>query len=133
MEDCLYTTTTGIDCKPAPSTADSPPAEELARSMRERLSDFLHRLETGEWPLPPVSAPNAWVAQGAGHFHLAAELFIQRTGWTHFDFPHTSRRVNAGEAILLPPRLLHEERIGPSETGEPFSNMVLYAEGGGAE
>ena len=131
MEDCLYTTTTGIDCKPAPSTADSPPTEELARSMRERLSDFLHRLETGEWPLPPVSAPNAWVAQGAGHFHLAAELFIQRTGWTHFDFPHTSRRVNAGEAILLPPRLLHEERIGPSETGEPFSNMVLYAEGGG--
>lgn len=131
MEDCLYTAGKENDCKPAPSTADSLPAEELARSMRELLSDFLRRLEAGEWPVLPLSAPNAWVAQGAGHFHLAAELFIQLAGWTHFDFPHTSLRVNAGEAILLPPRLLHEERIGPSETGEPFSNMVLYAEGGG--
>lgn len=129
MKDCLYATDKGIDRRTTP--AGSLPAEELARSMRGQLADFLHRLETGDWPLQPLAMPEAWVAQGVGHFHLAAELFIQLAGWTHFDFPHASRRLHAGEAILLPPRLLHEERVGPSETGEPFSNMVVYAEGGG--
>ncbi|MFT3849504.1 MAG: AraC family transcriptional regulator [Propionivibrio sp.] len=131
MEDCLYTANKGIDCQPAPSPAGSPSAGELAQSMRERLSGFLHRLETGGWPLLPLAAPNPWVSQGAGHFHLAAELFIQLSGWTQFEFPHTRLRLEAGEAILLPPRLLHEERIGPAENGTPFSNMVVYAEGGG--
>ena len=129
MEECLHTASTRIDCQARP--AGALPAEELARAMRGQLADFLHRLETGEWPLLPLAMPDAWVAQGGGHFHLAAELFIQLAGWTHFDFPHASLDLNAGEALLLPPRLLHEERIGPSESGEPFSNLVIYAEGGG--
>ena len=61
MEDCLYTANKGIDCRPAPPTADSPPPEALARSMREQLSGFLNRLETGEWPLLPLSSPSPWV------------------------------------------------------------------------
>ncbi len=131
MEDCLYTANKGIDCRPAPPTADSPPPEALARSMREQLSGFLNRLETGEWPLLPLSSPSPWVSQGVGHFHLAAELFIQLAGWTQFEFPHTGLYLDAGAAILVPPKLLHDERIGPTANGEPFSNMVVYAEGGG--
>lgn len=131
MEDCLYTASRGIDCKPAVSAAGSPPAEALARSMREQLAGFLRRLETGEWPLLPLATPNPWISQGIGHFHLAAELFIQLGGWTQFDFPHTLLRLEAGQAILIPPKLLHEERVGPSADGEPFSNLVMYAEGGG--
>lgn len=99
--------------------------------MREQLAAFLERIEAGEWPLLPLATPNPWVSRGAGHFHLASELFIQLAGWTDFEFPHTRLRLNAGEAILLPPRLLHQEQIGASDNGEPFCNLVLYAEGGG--
>ena len=99
--------------------------------MRTYLAAFLERIEVGEWPLLPLATPNPWVSRGVGHFHLASELFIQLVGWTDFDFPHTRLRLNAGEAVLLPPRLLHQERIGASDGGEAFSNMVVYAEGGG--
>lgn len=99
--------------------------------MRGQLAAFLHRLEQSEWPLLPLTAPNPWVSRGVGHFHLAAELFIQLGGWTDFEFPHTRLRLNPGEALLVPPRLLHQERIGASEDGTAFSNMVIYAESGG--
>ena len=99
--------------------------------MRTYLAAFLERIEVGEWPLLPLAAPNPWVSRGVGHFHLASELFIQLAGWTDFEFPHTRLRLNAGEAVLLPPQLLHQERIGASDGGEAFSNMVVYAEGGG--
>lgn len=131
MEDCLSSTSRGIDCKPPVATPGSPSAEALGHTMREQLTGFLRRLETGEWPLLPLATPNPWISQGAGHFHLAAELFIQLGGWTQFEFPHTRLRLSVGDAILIPPRLLHDERVGPSADGEPFSNLVMYAEGGG--
>ena len=93
MEECLHTASTRIDCQE--TSAGALPVEELARAMRGQLADFLHRLETGEWPLLPLAMPDAWVAQGVGHFHLAAELFIQLAGWTHFDFPHASDACRA--------------------------------------
>ena len=131
MEDCLNTASRGIDCKPPATMPGSPSAEALARTMREQLTTFLRRLETGEWPLLPLVTPSPWLSQGIGHFHLAAELFIQLGGWTQFTFPHTRLRLSAGDAILIPPRLLHDERVGPSDDGEPFRNLVMYAEGGG--
>ena len=132
MQDCIYPVSNGIHCEaPTLTTPGSRSAEQWAQSMREQLTTFLGRLEVGEWPLLPLSTPKPWVSRGAGHFHLASELFIQLAGWTEFEFPHTRLRLNAGEAILLPPRLLHQEMIGASDNGEPFCNLVVYAEGGG--
>lgn len=125
MQDCLHTNADGIHRESGASAAES------ARLLRGELTTLLQRLENGDWPLRPLAAPNPWVSRGVGHFHLAAELFIQLAGWTDFTFPHTAFRLNAGEALLVPPRLLHEERVGSANDGRPFSNLVVYAEGGG--
>ncbi|NZD58692.1 helix-turn-helix transcriptional regulator [Sphaerotilus montanus] len=78
----------------------------------------VHRPQRLSEPLP----------RGEGHFHLAPELFLQLAGWTEFRFPQGHCRVTPGQALLVPPQLRHDERVGPGEAGEPFCNLVLYAE-----
>jgi AraC-like DNA-binding protein len=99
--------------------------------MRQHLMDFLNHLDSVRSPLRIPIAPYQWVSRGPGHFHLAPELFIQIAGWTRFELPHASLHLSQGEALLIPPKLLHREYIGTSDHGEAFSNMVVYAEGGG--
>lgn len=67
--------------------------------------------------------------RGEGHFHLGAELFLQVAGWTRFRFPQAELTLNAGEALILPPLLMHAERVGRDRTDRPFCNVVIYAEG----
>jgi AraC-like DNA-binding protein len=104
-------------------------APERAMRMREQLAGFLARAGEGSLPVRVPGVPGNGVARGDGHFHLAAELFLQVAGWTEFRFPHTTLRLRAGEALVLPPRLLHAERIGGGTAAAPFCNIVVYAEG----
>ena len=104
-------------------------APERARQLHETLATFLRAAAAGTLPVHVPAEPESAVARGAGHFHLAAELFLQVTGWTRFRFPHGELHLAAGEAAVLPPRLLHDEDVGCDATGAPFSNVVIYAEG----
>ena len=104
-------------------------APERATRMREQLAAFLASAMAGTLVVRVPGVPGNGVARGDGHFHLAAELFLQVAGWTEFKFPHTTLRLRAGEALVLPPRLLHAERIGGGTAAAPFCNVVVYAEG----
>jgi AraC-like DNA-binding protein len=78
----------------------------------------IHRPQRLSEPLP----------RGEGHFHLAPELFLQLSGWTDFRFPQGHCRLLPGQALVVPPQLRHDERVGRGDQGEPFCNLVLYAE-----
>ncbi|WP_236261625.1 helix-turn-helix transcriptional regulator [Pseudogulbenkiania ferrooxidans] len=111
--------------QPSPRQA----APEQAPRMRRELAAFVHGLADGTRPLRLPGAAGEWAAGGDGHFHLAPELFLQVAGWTRFRFPHGELRLGPGEALVLPPKLLHAERVGAAEDGTPFCNIVVYAEG----
>lgn len=103
-------------------------APDQAQYMRCHLTDFLQRLAAGTLPLRLPGPTGEWLARGDGHFHLAPELFLQVAGWTRFRFPHAELLLGPGEALLLPPKLLHTERVGAGEDGAAFCNIVIYAE-----
>lgn len=100
-----------------------------AAALRDALAAAVTALAHGQWPLwlgPPADAAQ----RAEGHFHLAPELFVQLGGITTFRFPAGQRRLGPGEALLLPPQLLHAEQVEPGAAGEPFRNLVIYAEAG---
>lgn len=103
-------------------------APDQAQRMRQQLSDFLHGLAAGTLPLRLPSPASDTLVRGEGHFHLAPELFLQVAGWTQFRFPHAELRLGPGEALLLPPKLLHAERVGTGADGAAFCNIVVYAD-----
>jgi AraC-like DNA-binding protein len=118
----------------AVAATERPPAErvaapELAAQMRAQLAAFLARAAAGTLTVRVPAVPGDGVARGDGHFHLAAELFLQVAGWTDFRFPHTRLRLRPGEALVLPARLLHAVRVGGGTAAAPFCNVVVYAEG----
>jgi AraC-like DNA-binding protein len=120
------------DCD-APRThpEEHPPAAraELAATLRRQLAAFADALAGGGCALhcPPAAA----VTRGAGHFHLAPELFLQVGGWTRFCLPHGELTLHAGSALLLPARLLHDEQVGSSASdgGGAFNNLVVHSDG----
>lgn len=107
-----------------PRIPGAPPPAEMLDGLRAALAAanagtlVVHRPQRLSEPLP----------RGEGHFHLAPELFLQLSGWTEFRFPQGHCRVTPGQALLVPPQLRHDERVGSGEAGEPFCNLVLYAE-----
>lgn len=101
-------------------------APDQARRMRCHLADFMQQMTAGTLRLPGPTGD--WVARGDGHFHLAPELFLQVSGWTRFRFPDAELLLGPGEALLLPPKLLHAERVGAGADGAAFCNIVVYAE-----
>ncbi len=102
-------------------------APDLAQHMRGQLGAFVQRLAGGTQALHLPSPTGDGLARGDGHFHLAPELFLQLGGWTRFRFPHDELLLEAGEALLLPPKLRHAEQVGAGPDGTPFSNIVIYA------
>jgi AraC-like DNA-binding protein len=102
---------------------------EQAQVLRGHLQHFAARAADGSLPLRLAPAGGDEVARGEGHFHLAPELFLQVAGWTRFRWPHGELLLPAGQALLLPPRLLHAEQIGADGPGEVFRNLVVYADG----
>ena len=107
-----------------PST---PPTAAGAR-LRQGLADALAGLGSGAWPLQHGPAGDLG-ERGAGHFHLVPELFLQLAGHTQFRFPQGGLALPPGQALLLPPQLLHDEQVRAGAAGEPFANLVLQADG----
>ena len=95
--------------------------------MREALGAFIERAARGILSVQPVPPFAAGVGRGAGHFHLGAELFLQVHGQTEFRFPHAKQQLQAGQALVMPPKLLHDERVCDGDN-ERFSNIVIYAD-----
>jgi AraC-like DNA-binding protein len=114
----------------APTSHQAGPTQ--ARRLREGLARFALLATRGELPLRLASPAGALVAGGRGHFHLGAELFLQIAGHTDFTFPNGSLHLAAGQALLVPPKVLHDERVGPDGPApqQAFGNIVVYAEAG---
>ena len=102
----------------------------LAARLRHALTDALQRLAEGRARIRHPDGVAGLAPRGSGHFHLASELFIQLSGWTVFQFPQAELQLEAAEILLIPPRLLHSERVGPEHDGRGFENLVVYAEDG---
>jgi AraC-like DNA-binding protein/mannose-6-phosphate isomerase-like protein (cupin superfamily) len=108
---------------------DSRTALELGRVLREQLVRAAATLRRGDLKVHvPASGGGSETEEMEGHFHLATELFIQVAGWTRFQFPEEQIMLRAGEALLIPPKLVHAEVVGRDEQGEAFSNIVIYAD-----
>ncbi len=96
--------------------------------LQQALVQAVQTLTKGEWPV--VVGPAGDLAQpGAGHFHLVPELFVQLAGHTDFQFPGQGLRLLPGQVLLVPPRLLHAEKVADGPGGAPFANLVLQADG----
>ena len=107
------------------SATPTPPGSQDAVVMRQHLGDFLQRAMAGSLQVHlPSGAP---VERGEGHFHVGPELFLQTSGWTDFRLPHGTLTLGPGEALLMPPQLLHAEQVRATPT-QPFANLVVYAE-----
>ena len=114
----------------AAMTADLP--AEPAQRLRELVEHFARAAAEGRAPLWLPPHPAAWPGRGQGHFHLAAELFLQVSGTTRFVFPHAERLLQPGEMLLVPPKLLHDEHVraaGPAPA-QAFQNLVIHADAG---
>lgn len=112
-------------CTPA-ITAQHPQAAHWAQVLRATLADSLERARSGQLPLHTPGSGGVG-QRAAGHMHLGAELFVQRSGYTDFEFPHMRTRLEHAQALLVPPQLLHDERVGADASGA-FSNLVLNAD-----
>lgn len=104
--------------------------QDMGLRMRVHVEAFVTGLMQGTKPLHLPVLPVPWVSQGEGHFHLAPQLFMQISGWTRFVFPHAEVMLQAGEAMLIPSKLMHQEEVGPGADGELFCNAVVFAEDG---
>lgn len=107
---------------------DDPSAPGHARRMRQALQGFITRAATGQLPLVSPPPQPGWTTRGAGHLHLNAELFLQVHGHTEFRFPTGQVTLRAGEALVMPPKLLHDEWVAGDGNGQAFSNIVVYAD-----
>jgi AraC-like DNA-binding protein len=63
-----------------------------------------------------------------GHFHLRAELFLQRQAATRFRFPGETLDLEPGQILIVPSRVYHAELAIPFLGSAPFQNVVLYAD-----
>jgi AraC-like DNA-binding protein len=107
--------------------SDDPRAPEHASTLRAVLHDFIARAADGKLVLVSPPAQDSWTTRGAGHMHLNPELFLQVQGYTEFRFPQGQVTLRAGEALVMPPKLLHDEWVGP-DGAHAFSNLVIHAD-----
>ncbi|WP_294767783.1 AraC family transcriptional regulator [uncultured Rhodoferax sp.] len=114
-------------CSVAAIGHDDPSAPLHARQLRTDLASFIARAANGSLRMVSPPPQTFWTMRGAGHLHLNAELFLQVQGYTEFRFPHGQVTLRAGEALVMPPKLLHDEWVGGAD-GLPFSNIVVHAD-----
>lgn len=107
--------------------SDHPAAPALAQRMRDALAAFMARAAQGHLSVRNPPPQQAWTSRGAGHLHLHAELFLQLQGRTRFTFPHGTLELHAGEVLVVPPKLLHDEWVC-AEGEQAFSNLVISAD-----
>ena len=104
-----------------------------AGTIRAQLLHYCQRLQRGKLTLR-IPTPTKILLpaddQGAplrGNFHLDNEVFFQLSGWTRFVLPHEEVLLQAGEMLVIPPKLWHAEQVGAGADGAPFSNIVASA------
>lgn len=115
---------------PAATAPDDHPALSADAPARLRLGLQQALAQLASQQAPVLVGPAGDLAQrGNGHFHLVPELFLQLSGSTHFQFPRADGWLQPGQALLLPPRLLHAERVRKGTDGRPFANLVVQADG----
>ncbi len=117
----------GSDTCVAAISAGAPSAQLQATRLRQHLSEFISLAAHGELPVVSPPPQPGWSKRGAGHLHLNAELFLQIQGHTQFHFPHGQVTLRAGEALVMPPKLLHDEWVA-GDGEQAFSNMVIHAD-----
>lgn len=115
------------NCCVAAISPDDPTVPAHAQRMRQNLGDFIAQAAKGSLRLVSPPPQPGWTTRGAGHLHLNAELFLQVQGHTEFRFPQGQVTLQAGEALVMPPKLLHDEWVAGG-SGLPFSNVVIYAD-----
>lgn len=106
---------------------DHPDAPLHAQHMRAVLAGCIREAAAGTLRLRNPPPPPGDNTRGAGHMHLHAEVFFQLQGTTTFSFPHAALTLLQGEVLVVPPKLLHDERVSGSE-GQVFSNLVISAD-----
>ncbi len=106
---------------------DDPAAPAHAHAMRAVLNDFIERAANGSLRVLSPPTQTRWTTRGAGHLHLNPELFLQVQGHTEFRFPEGQLTLRAGQALLMPPKLLHDEWVA-GDGSHAFSNLVIYAD-----
>jgi AraC-like DNA-binding protein len=101
--------------------------EDYALTLRSGLRSCASGLMSGETRLRLTRAGQEYRKGSEGHFHSSAELFVQLSGYTRFSFPDECLSLLPGEALIVPPRVPHAEKVGSLEG--PFRNIVVLAEG----
>ena len=97
------------------------------QQMRDVLAAFIAQAGNGQLGVSCPRTPAVWATRAGGHFHLGVELFLQASGHTDFRFPQGEQRLAAMQALVMPPKLLHDERVSAGIEG-PFCNVVIYAD-----
>ncbi|MEX8493156.1 helix-turn-helix transcriptional regulator [Sphaerotilus sp.] len=100
----------------------------MRKNLESALTAALAAAQAGQLVVHRPQNLGAPQSRGDGHFHLTPELFVQVEGWTDFRFPHTGCRLVAGEALIVPPQLRHDEHVGAAR-GAAFRNVVVNTAG----
>jgi len=100
----------------------------MRKNLEAALTNALAAAQAGQLVVHRPRHLGEPQSRGDGHFHLTPELFVQVEGWTDFGFPHTRCRLAAGEALIVPPQLRHDERVGAAR-GSAFRNVVVNTAG----
>ena len=100
----------------------------MRKNLESALTTALAAAQAGQLVVHRPQHLGEPQSRGDGHFHLTPELFVQVEGWTDFRFPHTGCRLAAGEALIVPPQLRHDERVGAAR-GAAFRNVVVNTAG----
>jgi len=95
--------------------------------MRAALQTFIQHAAHGVLTVLPIPGYTAETRRGPGHFHMGAELFLQMQGHTDFWLPHAQQRLEPLQALVMPPKLLHDEHVQDGRDAE-FANIVIYAD-----
>jgi len=99
-----------------------------ASLLREHLQNAYDDLSK-PGPRVLLPGPQRFVPR-EGHFHLRAEMHLQRQAATQFRFADETLTLQPGQILLVPARVFHAETIVPSEFpgDQPFCNLVLNAD-----
>ena len=106
------------------------PDSDNIRFYREILEAQLRRLKENRFTLHLPRPLEGGIRRVAGtHFHFNPELFIQVGGLTDFSFPKEKIRLLAGEALLVPRGLPHDE-IARNFKGDFLNVVVIFTREG---
>jgi AraC-like DNA-binding protein len=107
------------------------PAQELRFHLKEAYDSLSLPGARIRMPRPQRFEPGTAVrgpGTAEGHFHLRAELFLQRRSATRFRFASETLDLGPGEILIVPSRVMHAETIVPVAGSAPFQNVVVYSD-----